>query len=62
MQVLSIEISDRHKDDPLITYKICGEVFIPAINVTDIASIFEEHRVCSKLGVLGQLQFHEVEE
>ena len=55
-----MEISDRHKNDPQITYKIRGEVLIPAINCSDIASVFEEHRICKQLGVLGQHTFHEV--
>ena len=41
-------------------YRVCAEVLIPGINTTDLASIFEEHRVCKELGVLGQHQFHEV--
>ncbi len=41
-------------------YRICAEVLIPGINTTDLPSIFEEHRVCKELGVLGQHQFHEV--
>ena len=55
-----MEISDRHKNDPQMTYKIRGEVLIPAINCSDIASVFEEHRICKQLGVLGQHTFHEV--
>eukprot|EP00731_Ephydatia_muelleri_P026696 Em0018g796a len=56
---LCVEISDRHKNDPQITYKIRGEVLIPAINCSDIASVFEEHRICKQLGALGQHTFHE---
>lgn len=56
---LSIEISDRHKDSKPIPYKIGCEVLNPGINTTDIALIFEEHRICRELGVLGQYQFHE---
>lgn len=58
-ETLSIEISDRQKDSPPISYKIGCEVLIPGINLNDIASIFEEHRICRQLGVLGQHQFHE---
>lgn len=57
-----MEISDRHKNDPQITYKIRGEVLVPAISTSDIASVFEEHRICRQLGVLGQHKFHEVRE
>ena len=60
LQELLVEISDRHKEAPAVTYKICGEVLVPGINTIDIAAIFEEHRVCQQLGALGQHQFHEV--
>lgn len=56
---LSIEISDRQKDSPPVPYKIGCEVLSPGINTTDVASIFEEHRICRELGVLGVYQFHE---
>ena len=56
---LSIEISDRHKDSKPVPYKIGCEVLNPGINTTDVSSIFEEHRICRELGVLGQYQFHE---
>ncbi len=57
-EILSIEVSDRQIDIPPLSYKICGEVLHPEINTVDVASIFEEHRVCRRLGVLGQHQFH----
>lgn len=57
-EILSIEISDRQKDSPPVTYRISGEVLSPEINTKDIPSIFEEHRICRQLGVLGQHQFH----
>lgn len=60
VQELSVEISDRRREDPMVTYKICGEVLVPGINTTDMAAIFEEHRICRQLGALGQHQFHEV--
>lgn len=41
-------------------YKLCGEVMIPSINNNDIGAIFEEHRICKELGILGVHQFHEV--
>lgn len=43
-----------------IKYKVCAEVLIPGINTSDLTAIFEEHRICKELGVLGQHQFHEV--
>ena len=58
-ETLSIEISDRQKDSPPVSYKIGCDVLVPGINLNDIASIFEEHRICRQLGVLGQHQFHE---
>ena len=56
-EALSIEISDRQKNSEPIKYRICGEVMIPGICTTDFSSIFEEHRVCRELGVLGQHLF-----
>ena len=41
-------------------YKIYGEVLLPGINYTDIVSIFEEHRICKKLGLISQNHFKEV--
>ena len=48
-----IDITGRdHDDNPMgIPYKLIGEACVPAINVTDIGSIFEEHRVCKNLSV-----------
>ncbi len=54
-----MEISDRSRQDPSVLYRIIGEVLVPGINTTDLASVFEEHRVCKQLRVLGQYQFHE---
>ena len=56
---LSIEISDRDKNSQPVLYKLGCEILNPGINTTDMASIFEEHRICRELGVLGQYQFHE---
>lgn len=42
-----------------VQYRITAEVLLPGINTTDLASVFEEHRICKQLGVLGQHQFHE---
>ena len=47
---ICIDISDRerlHNDD--IEYQITAESFIPGINTTDFASIFEELAVCKRL-------------
>ena len=60
MQFLSIEVSDANRKDMPMEYKICCEVLVPGINTTDLPLVFEEHRVCKELGVLGQHQFHEV--
>lgn len=57
-ELLSIEISDRHKNSTPLKYRICGEVMVPGISTTNLSSIFEEHRVCRELGVLGQHLFH----
>ncbi|KAL3860158.1 hypothetical protein ACJMK2_010318 [Sinanodonta woodiana] len=48
---LAIDIADR---DPNINpggipYKLIAEACIPSINVDDIGSIFEEHRICKNL-------------
>ena len=56
---LSIEISDRPRNATPIKYKICGDVRLPGINLTDVSSIFEEHRVCHELGALGPHLFNE---
>ncbi|PAA50321.1 hypothetical protein BOX15_Mlig000423g3, partial [Macrostomum lignano] len=53
---LLIDIADR---DPAIDrdniggirYRLVGEAFVPVINTTDWASIFEEHRVCRSLSL-----------
>ena len=58
-ELLSVEISDRPKDSAPLHYELRGEVLVPGINTTDTVSIFEEHRVCRQLGVLGQYLFHE---
>ena len=56
---LSIEISDLQRDTLPLIYRICAEVLVPGIEMTDVASIFEEHRVCKEIGALGQHLFHE---
>ncbi|XP_074644164.1 hydrocephalus-inducing protein homolog [Tubulanus polymorphus] len=48
-----IDISDRdpkdHKDG--IPYKLFAEACLPSINIGDVGSIFEEHRVCKNLSI-----------
>lgn len=53
IQELSIEIADRDPTDNPggIPYKLLAEACIPSINVDDLGSIFEEHRVCKNLSV-----------
>ena len=58
---LAIEISDLPRETPPINYRISGEVLVPGIEANDAGLIFEEHRVCKKLGALGQHLFHEQE-
>ena len=53
VQEVSIDITER---DPKsypggIPYKLIAEACIPSINIDDIGSIFEEHRVCKNLSV-----------
>lgn len=55
-EVIAIDIADRPKDDEPIVYKISGEVVVPNINLSGIPSIFEEHRICKQLSVLGPQQ------
>ena len=55
-QLLSIDISDRPKHEDLLTYKLSGEVLVPCISLTDVGSIFEEHRIRKHLGILGPQQ------
>lgn len=61
---MAIDISGRpmwRGRSPLpIQYKIYGEVLLPGINYIDIVSIFEEHRICKKLGLISQHHFKEV--
>ena len=53
LQELSIDIADRDPTDHPggISYKLLAEACIPSINVDDLGSIFEEHRVCKNLSV-----------
>ncbi|NXC39739.1 HYDIN protein, partial [Penelope pileata] len=55
---LSIDISDRDPTDhPLgIPYTLLAESCVPAFVFDDIASIFEEHRICSNTNLCQLLQ------
>ncbi|NWX91311.1 HYDIN protein, partial [Nothoprocta pentlandii] len=57
-EYLSIDISDRDpKDNPFgIPYTLIAESCFPAFVVDDIASIFEEHRICSNTNLCHILQ------
>ncbi|KGL84882.1 Hydrocephalus-inducing protein, partial [Tinamus guttatus] len=57
-EYLSIDISDRDpKDNPAgISYTLIAESCFPAFVVDDIASIFEEHRICSNTNLCHILQ------
>ncbi|XP_064641495.1 hydrocephalus-inducing protein-like isoform X2 [Lineus longissimus] len=50
---IAIDITDRdpkdHKEG--IPYKLIAEACVPTINITDLGSIFEEHRVCKNLSI-----------
>uniref|UniRef100_A0A2C9K9X8 HYDIN/VesB/CFA65-like Ig-like domain-containing protein n=1 Tax=Biomphalaria glabrata TaxID=6526 RepID=A0A2C9K9X8_BIOGL len=57
VQEINLEISDR---DPNynkggIPYKLVAETCIPGINVDDLGSIFEEHRICKNLTIWQHL-------
>ena len=53
LQDLFIDIVGREpKDNPGgIPYRLIVEACIPSINVDDLGSIFEEHRICKNLSV-----------
>lgn len=55
-ELVCIDIADRNpKDQPDgISYKLMAESCIPGINITDMSSVFEEHRVVSHRGVFSQ--------
>ena len=54
---LVIDISGRDQNDhPTgIPYRLIGEACIPSVNITDVGSIFEEHRICRNLSVWQHL-------
>jgi len=51
-----VDISDRDPTDNAsgIPYRLLAEGCIPSINTTDVASIFEEHKICKNLNVYLQ--------
>lgn len=54
VQELSIDITDRDPSDHYphgISYRIIAETCTPSINVDDIGSIFEEHRIVKNLAL-----------
>jgi len=62
--VVAIDISGRPttrgRSPPPMQYKIYGEVLLPGINYTDMISVFEEHRICRRLGLISQHHLKEV--
>jgi hydrocephalus-inducing protein len=54
-QDIVIDIVGREpKDNPGgIPYRLIAEACIPSINVDDLGSIFEEHRICKSLSMGG---------
>nr|XP_055030475.1 hydrocephalus-inducing protein homolog [Misgurnus anguillicaudatus] len=58
---LSVVISDRDPSDKPdgIPYKLVAEVCMPGIANTDIASIFEEHRICKISSMLQCEQYRD---
>jgi len=56
LQDISIDITEREpSDNPRgIPYKLLAEACIPGINLSDIGSIFEEHRICRSLSLWQQ--------
>jgi hydrocephalus-inducing protein len=55
IQEIIIDIVGREpKDNPGgISYRLIAEACIPSINVDDLGSIFEEHRICKSLSIGG---------
>lgn len=53
IQEIYIDIIGREpKDNPGgLLYRLIAEACIPSINVDDLGSIFEEHRICRNLGI-----------
>ncbi|XP_051512768.1 hydrocephalus-inducing protein homolog [Myxocyprinus asiaticus] len=59
VECLAIDISDRDPSDNPdgILFKLLAEVCMPGIANTDIASIFEEHRICKNGSMLQCEQY-----
>ncbi|XP_067276661.1 hydrocephalus-inducing protein homolog isoform X2 [Pseudorasbora parva] len=60
-ECLAIDITDRDPSDHPdgIPYKLVTEVCMPGIASTDIASIFEEHRICKNSSMLQCEQYRD---
>ncbi|CAM4581517.1 unnamed protein product [Leuciscus chuanchicus] len=60
-ECLAIDITDRDPSDNPdgIPYKLVTEVCMPGIASTDIASIFEEHRICKNSSMLQCEQYRD---
>ncbi|XP_073785286.1 hydrocephalus-inducing protein homolog isoform X1 [Danio rerio] len=60
-ECLAIDITDRDPSDNPdgIPYKLVAEVCVPGIASTDIASIFEEHRICKNSSMLQCEQYRD---
>ncbi|MGH0168092.1 UNVERIFIED_CONTAM: hypothetical protein FKN15_053854 [Acipenser sinensis] len=57
-EIVAIDISDRDPEDQPrgIAYRLVAEVCIQSIVTNDIASIFEEHRICKNINLYQSLQ------
>ncbi|XP_062860193.1 hydrocephalus-inducing protein homolog [Trichomycterus rosablanca] len=60
-ECLAVDIADRDPCDSPggIPYKLVAEVCMPGITSNDIASIFEEHRLCKNSSMLHCKQYRE---
>ncbi|XP_056622256.1 hydrocephalus-inducing protein homolog isoform X2 [Triplophysa dalaica] len=61
VECLAVDISDRDpSDNPNgIPYKLVAEVCMPGIASADVASIFEEHRICKNSSMLQCEQYRD---
>ncbi|XP_069073573.1 hydrocephalus-inducing protein homolog [Pleurodeles waltl] len=61
-ELLAIDISDRDPTDHPngIPYKLLADGCVPAFAIDDIASIFEEHRICHNMHLFQGVQPSEV--
>ncbi|RXM33054.1 Hydrocephalus-inducing protein [Acipenser ruthenus] len=57
-EIVAIDISDRDPEDQPrgIAYRLVAEACIQSIVTNDIASIFEEHRICKNINLYQSLQ------